>query len=155
MRDIGTTNKPDKTLKVFNLLMEMAHAVLKDADRHLHKAAGLSSGKFVVLVVLSASGGIMTAAKLAERTGTRPHNITVLIERMKLDGLVATERNDVDRRFVHIRLSAKGRSVLAHAMPAAREVVARVMTSISEPDLTVLERLLTVLKQNTCRDSSK
>lgn len=155
MQDIVTTGDPSTALTVFNLFIQTAHAVLKDADRHLHKAAGLSAGKFGVLLVLSASGGIMTAAKLAERTGTRPHNITVLIERMKRDALVTTERRDVDRRFVYIRLTDKGRSVLAQAMPTAREVVARVMTSISEPDLAVLERLLAVLKQNTCRGSSK
>ena len=88
MRDIFAAVNPSTSLRVFNLFVETAHAVLKDADNHLNKAAGLSASKFVVLMVLAFSEGTMTAAKLAERTGTKPHNITKLIERMKRDGLI-------------------------------------------------------------------
>ena len=155
MRDNISTRNPDTVLKVFNLFVETAHAVLKDADSHLYRGAGISAGKFVVLMVLASSGGTMTAAKLAERSSTKPHNITKLVDRMKRDGLVAAERRDVDRRFVYIQLTDKGRGVIAKAMPAARETVARIMASISEPDLAVLERLLSVLKQNTRSGSVK
>lgn len=155
MKDIFATADPITPLKVFNLFIETAHAVLKDADSHLDKAAGLSAGKFVILMVLAFSEGTMTAAKLAERTGTKPHNITKLIERMKQDGLVTTERSGIDRRFVYISLTDGGRSIINQAMPAARETVARVMASISEPDLAVLERLLRVLKQNARGGSAK
>jgi len=145
---IKQSRSSQAALKVFMLFVETAHAVLKDADKLLHQAVGLSTGQFVVLMVLSYSGGTITSAKLAERTGTRPHNITTLVDRMELNGLVATERRETDRRFVYIMLTDKGRSVLEKAMPAARKVVAKATTTLAEPELAELERFLITIKQN-------
>ncbi len=39
---------PGRALRVFNLFLETAHAVLEGANSNLNKAAGLSAGKFVV-----------------------------------------------------------------------------------------------------------
>jgi DNA-binding MarR family transcriptional regulator len=149
------TGKSKMAIKVFNLCIETANAVLKNDDKNLKQAVGLSASQFVVLLVLSSSGGSLTSAKLAQRTGTRPHNITTLVDRMKRDGLVATERGEIDRRFVHIHLTDKGRSVLDKARPAARETVARIFATLAETDLAVLEKLLTVLRRNAMGDPGK
>jgi DNA-binding MarR family transcriptional regulator len=97
----------------------------------------------------------MPAAKLAEKTNTTPHNITTLVDRMKSDGLVTTKRSKVDRRIVRTRLTDKGRPVLAQALPTTRKVVARLTASMNEQDLAASGRLLTIVKQNIYKDSSK
>jgi DNA-binding MarR family transcriptional regulator len=155
MRNTDTTENQNMAIRVFNLFVETAHSVMREADRQLYKAAGLSAGKFTVLIVLSVNGGAMTAAKLAKGTNTRPHNITTLVDRMKKDGLLTTERNESDRRSVRIRLTDKGRAVLAQALPAAREIVARLTASMSKQELAASEKLLTKVKQNIYRGSSK
>ena len=67
---------------------------------------------------------------------------------MRRDGLVTTERNNSDKRFVNVTLTDKGRDVLGRAMLVATEVVNQVMLSISEDDSALLEKPLRVLRQN-------
>jgi DNA-binding MarR family transcriptional regulator len=93
----------------------------------------------------------MTSAKLAKRTNTRPHNITTLADRMKKDGLITTERSEVDKRLVIIRLTDKGQSVIDKALPLAQEVISGITSSISEQDLVTSEKVLTMVTQNIYR----
>ncbi|GAH91782.1 unnamed protein product, partial [marine sediment metagenome] len=67
---------------------------------------------------------------------------------MKRDGLIRTERNPRNRRFVNVLLTDKGREVLMHAMLIAREIVDQVMSSINEDDALLLEKTLRALRQN-------
>ncbi len=90
----------------------------------------------------------MTPSKIAEWTFKERHNITTLVDRLKREGLVRTERSLKDKRFVNIILTAKGRRVLKQATPVARKIVDQVMSSISEGDAVLLEKSLRVLRQN-------
>ncbi len=138
----------DAVLRTFILFVQTARAVLKYADAHLYRKAHLSTIKLIVLRVLASNNGVMTPSEVAEWTQTERHNITALVDRMRRDGLVTTERNSSDKRLVNITLTDKGRDVLSRAMLVAREVVDRVMLSISEDDAALLEKQLRVLRQN-------
>jgi DNA-binding MarR family transcriptional regulator len=142
------TEHDDIILKTFILFAQTAHAVLKYSDAHFYRKARLSVIKFIVLQILATKGGAMTPSEIAEWTFRERHNITTLIDRLKRDGLIRVERNNRDRRFVSVTLTAKGRKVLKQAAPVAREIVDRVMSSISEKDAVPLEKLLRVLRRN-------
>jgi len=138
----------DIILRTFILFVQTAHTVLKYADAHFYQKAGLSAIKFIVLRILATNSGTMTPSEIAQWTFRERHNITTLVRRLERDGLVSTKRNDTDKRFVNIVLTARGRKVLKQATPAAREIVNRVMLSISEGDGVLLEESLRVLRQN-------
>jgi MarR family 2-MHQ and catechol resistance regulon transcriptional repressor len=138
----------DTILRSFILFVQTAYAILKYADAHLYRKARLSISKLIVMRALASNNGSITPSELAEWTQTERHNITTLIERMKRDGLIRTERNPRDRRFVNVSLTDKGREVLMQAMPVAREIVDQVMSSISEDDALLLEKSLRGLRQN-------
>ncbi len=121
---------------------------MKYANTHFYRKEGLSVIKFMVLQILATNGGTMTPSQIAEWTFRERNNITTLVERMKRDGLVGVERKNRDKRFVSVTLTAKGRKVLKQAMPVAREIVNRVMLSITEGDAVPLEKSLRVLRQN-------
>jgi MarR family transcriptional regulator, organic hydroperoxide resistance regulator len=142
-------------LSVFNLFVETSHLVLKYADSTLEKSTGLSAAKFIVLAILENSGGTLTSAKLATQTGTKPHNITKIIDGMKKEGTVSTRKNDSDRRFVYISLTDEGRSILTRAKPVASEVVAKTMASMNSEDFVTITRLLNVLKKNSAENQAK
>jgi len=135
-------------LRTFILFVQTAYTVLKYADAHFYRAARLSIIKFIVLQALAVNGGSMTPSEIAEWTFKERHNITTLVDRLKRDGLVRTERSNKDKRFVHVILTAKGRRVLKQATPVAREIVDQVMLSFSEGDAVLLEKSLRVLRQN-------
>ena len=121
---------------------------MKYANAHFYREDGLSAVKFMVLRILAANGGTMTPSEIAEWTFRERHNITTLVDRLEKDDLVMTERNDRDKRFVDVTLTAKGRKVLKQTTPIARAIVNRVMSSVSEGDAARLEKSLRVLRQN-------
>jgi len=135
-------------LRTFILFVQTADAVLKYADAHFYRKARLSVIRHVVLQILATNGGTMTPSQIAEWTFRERHNITTLVDRLKRDGLVRTERKNRDKRFVNVTLTAKGRKVLEQTTPVAREIVNGVMLSISEGDAVRLGKLLGILRQN-------
>ena len=142
-------HKEDSILGTFILFVQTADAVLKYADAYFYRKARLSIIKFVALQGLSTSGGTMTLTEIARWTLREPHNITTLVNRLRQDGLVKTEHNKADKRFVNVTLTDKGWEVLSQAKPAAREIVNQVMSSISQDDAGLLEKQLGVMRQNT------
>lgn len=138
----------DTILRTFILFVQTADAVLKYADAHFYRKARLSVIKHVVLRILATNGGTMKPSEIAEWTLRERHNITTLVGRLERDGLVRAERNDRDKRSVNVTLTVKGRKVLKQATPVAREIVNRVMLSISEGGAVRLEKSLRVLRQN-------
>ncbi len=111
----------DSVLRTFIPLVQTAHAILKYADTHLYRKLRLSVVRFMVLQALA--NGAMTPSKIAHWLDRNPNGISVLVDRMKRDGLVSAERNNKDRRVVSITLMDKGREVLSQAMPVAGEIV--------------------------------
>ncbi len=73
----------DTILRTFILFVQTADAVLKYADAHLYKKAGLSVIKFMVLKILATNGVIMTPSKIAEWMLRERHNITTLVARLE------------------------------------------------------------------------
>ena len=138
----------DDVLRTFILFIQTAQAVLKYVDAHLYRKARLSTIKLIVLRVLASNNRAMTPSEVAEWTQTERHNITALVDRMRRDGLVTTERNSSDKRFVNITMTDKGREVLSQAMPVARKIVNHVMSSLTEADAALLGKELGVLRQN-------
>ena len=147
-RKLIDIDHPDTILRTFILFVQTADAVLKYADAHFYRKARLSIIKHVVLQILATNGGTMTPSQIAEWTFRERHNITALVDRLKRDGLVRTERRNRDKRFVDVTLTAKGRKVLKQTTREAREIVNRLMLSISEGDAVRLEKSLRVLRHN-------
>jgi len=143
--DVGLDNI---ILGTFILFVQTADVVLKYADARFYREAHLSVIKYVVLQILAANGGTMTPSQIAEWTFRERHNITTLVGRLKREGLVKTDRKNRDKRFINVTLTAKGRRVLKQIMPAANEIVNRVMLSIGEGDAGPLEKSLRTLRQN-------
>ena len=138
----------DVTLRTFIMFVQTAHIVLKYADAHFYRKTGLSAIKFIVLNALAVNGGSMRPSEIAQWTYRERHNITTLVDRLKRDELVKTNRNRKDRRVVTVTLTDKGQQVLSEATPVSWKIVKEVMTSFSEDDAALLEKQLKVLRQN-------
>ena len=90
----------------------------------------------------------MRPSEIAQWTYRERHNITTLVDRLKRDGFVETNRNSKDRRVITVTLTDKGQHVLSEATPVSWEIVKEVMRSISEDDAVLLEKQLRILRQN-------
>jgi DNA-binding MarR family transcriptional regulator len=138
----------DPVQRTFMLFIVAAREVDKYSDRHFFLSLGLSTVKFVVLKALSVSGGTLNHSDLATWTGTRLHNITTLVRRMKGEGLVTTETSIKDRRFKKVKLTDKGRDTFTQASAVAREIISEIMSGIDKPDVANLEKILIALRKN-------
>jgi len=68
---------------------------------------------------------------------------------MSREGLVKTKRDPDDRRLVNVTLTSKGRELMSKATPVVEEIIAQVMSSISEDNVAILEEPLRIIRQNT------
>lgn len=97
----------------------------------------------------------MTHSQLAIWTNTKRHNITTLVERMKKEGLVTTERSQKDKRFVQVRVTDEGRKVLEQAAPLAQKIVEQLMLGIDRNEALKMERLLKIMRANIDQESGR
>jgi len=147
-REINHIETIGRTLMVF---MQTARVMSKYIDSYFYNKCQLSFIKFMVLKILASRKGTVTHTEIAEWTQTELHNITQLIGRMKKENLVYTERSDEDKRKVYVFITDEGQRVLDQALPVAREIVDKVMSSITEYDAGELSKVLEVLRNNSYR----
>ncbi|MHB8606190.1 MAG: MarR family winged helix-turn-helix transcriptional regulator [Thermoplasmatota archaeon] len=83
-----------------------------------------------------------TPRELAERLHVTPATVTGLLNKLEEGGLVARERDDDDRRVVHLRVTAKGDQVVKRIRARWRESLATVFETLSDDELADLARLL-------------
>ncbi|HXZ94105.1 MAG TPA: MarR family transcriptional regulator [Burkholderiales bacterium] len=78
-------------------------------------AAGLTSQHYQAMLVLRAcSEGVrITIAELAQQLLIKHNSAVGLVDRLAQEGLVARAQSRADRRKVELRLTARGRRVLA------------------------------------------
>jgi DNA-binding MarR family transcriptional regulator len=135
-------------LPVFRHFMNVSRIFYKEADSYLEKLFGVSSGKFAVLMALYFNDGPVSSSNLARITVTRPNNITALVQRLKKQNLVTTDKEAADLRFVMVRLTPEGQALMDKAMPAARQFVMSTMAGFDEKEAVALDSCLTRLEKN-------
>jgi DNA-binding MarR family transcriptional regulator len=105
-------SKPDyQTLAQVRYLLRKFMAFSHDAAR----AAGLTVQQHQALLAIHGFPGLrrVMVGELAERLNVRHHSVVGLLDRLAAKSLVLRRRNSLDRRRVHIELTAKGRALLA------------------------------------------
>jgi DNA-binding MarR family transcriptional regulator len=148
MDKMVTLNHEDLVIRTFMLFLQLAIATTKYVDSRFYRAQKSSMIKYSALKFLVINGGIMKHSELARWTYTKKHNITTLVERMKEEKLVTTERNKKDKRIIEIRITDKGRETYKHATPVARSIVQELMRDMDTSDVRKFEKLLNSMKTN-------
>lgn len=102
---------------------------------------GLRKVEFTVLSLVASNEGL-TAAQLASALAFTAPNTAAWIERLVRRGLVCREQHVQDRRALHIRTTAEGRTLHAQALEAIREGEALALTRLSPGERLMLGELL-------------
>ncbi|MBI2510846.1 MAG: MarR family transcriptional regulator [Opitutae bacterium] len=116
-------------------------------------AAGISQGRFGVLMLLShCSGprngnascatGPRTPAELADAAGVTRATMTGLIDTLERDGYVVREPDPSDRRMLLVRLTRKAENFLTRFLPIHFRGASEVMGALSDSERKTLVRLL-------------
>lgn len=71
-----------------------------------------------------------------------------LIDRLERDGFIVRERNDIDRRVIHIKLTDKGDKLISELMPIGTEFNDDLLAGIDEEELMIYEKVLNKMISN-------
>jgi DNA-binding MarR family transcriptional regulator len=145
LKEISYEDTFGKALMVFT---QTTHLVEKYIDASFYKNAPITFTKFLFLKILANNDGAMNASQVAEWTHIEIHTMTKLVARLKKDSLVFTERSDLDKRKINISITDKGRSVVEQSMPVAKEIIDKIMKSVTKEDAVKFIQILDVLREN-------
>ena len=95
------------------LLHKLGNEVLRRAEGPLDEM-GLTGREYMTLAVLD-SDAPSSQAELAALCGLLPAQLVAVIDELERDGLAERSRDDADRRRSVVRMTAKGRRLLARA----------------------------------------
>jgi DNA-binding MarR family transcriptional regulator len=102
------------------LMHKLGSEVLRRAEGPLDEM-GLSGREYVILAVLD-SDAPRSQAELAALCGLLPAQVVTVIDELERDGLAERRRDDDDRRRSVVRMTAKGRRMLAQADALAARI---------------------------------
>jgi len=93
------------------LIHKLGNEVMRRAERPLEEM-GLTGRQYIALAVLQ-SDAPTSQAELARMLGLLPAQLVAVIDELERDGLAERRRDNVDRRRSVVRLTPKGRRLLA------------------------------------------
>ena len=112
------------------------------------KVADLTPAQYNVLRILrgAASEGA-TCGQISERMVTKDSDITRLLERLDARGLIARERDAQDRRYITVKITPEGLSLLASLDEPIAQCHKRQIGHLGKERLTSLGKLLDVARE--------
>ena len=138
----------EPVVQVFMLFIQTARLARKYSDMRFFQALGLSTVKYIALKALAHNDGVLSHSKLAVWTDTKRHNISTLVKRMEIEGLVTTRTSNEDRRFTMVELTDKGRDLLSQADVVGYDLIKKAMSGIDKQKAVQLDRILRILRDS-------
>ena len=124
MRERYQGNKEEsRALKTYVKLMRAAESVTARTHRHL-SSTGLTISQFAVLEALYQLGPL-SQREIGQKILRSSGNITMVIDNLEKIGRVRRERNEADRRFFIVHLTAKGYNFINKIFPPHAAVIAK------------------------------
>lgn len=126
-------------LNSYTKLMRAAETVTVRVSRTM-SAAGLTISQFGVLEALHHKGPLCQrdiAAKILKSTG----NITLVIDNLEKQGLVTRERTSEDRRYLTIRLTGQGETLIRTVFADVEAAIIVEMSALTADEQETLGRL--------------
>lgn len=107
-------------------LLAQASQLISTEFHEVVQAAGFSVSEWRVLATL-ASKPSLSIGGLADITLSKQPTVTRLLDRMEAKALVERHAHDTDRRVTMVRITPKGRTIVADLMEQAKEHEQRVL----------------------------
>jgi DNA-binding MarR family transcriptional regulator len=126
------------------LLTMLRHAagVVENRLERAVEARGLSLAKLGVLHALAARGGSLPLGRLADSLSCVRSNITQLVDRLEVDGLVRREPDPADRRSTLATITEEGRRRYEAASRAQDEAEREILGTMPAEQRQQLAALL-------------
>jgi DNA-binding MarR family transcriptional regulator len=107
---------------------------------------GVSMPQMYILITLLERGPT-TVSELASLLSISAPSASSIVDRMEEHGMVTRERDEIDRRIVHVSISPKGRGMVDDMMGMRREFTSRLLESMSDDDLDHVVRAVEAVRR--------
>jgi len=131
--------KTAQALDTFVKLMRAANSVSAATNSEL-AAADLTVSQFAVLEVLYHAGPLCLT-EIARKILTTGGNLTLVVNNLEKRGLVQRKQSADDRRFFSLRLTPKGKNLIAEIFPKQAAEITRVIGVLSPEEQAEMARL--------------
>jgi MarR family transcriptional regulator, 2-MHQ and catechol-resistance regulon repressor len=145
-RICGSIRNPayDRRMPPLSVADPLAHRALEAlmrAEAHVRRSvaaelarAGLSTGAFSVLVVLTNAGGELGLRALRRRLGWSKANATEVTAALEQEGLVIRRRLVNDRRAMAVGITAEGAEMVQRVFPTHADRVSEAFAVLDEEE---------------------
>lgn len=137
-----------RALNTYVKLMRATESVTARAHRQL-STFGLSFSQFGVLEALYHRGP-MSQSEIGQKILRSSGNMTMVIDNLEKRQLVKRERSQVDRRFLIIHLTEKGRKLISEIFPSHAREITREFDVLTASEQQTLGRLCKKLGLKDC-----
>lgn len=147
VRQVGAAARASWLESPGRLIAVLSHCMRRGLDQELARHGEATSAHLIVLMMLACEGSI-TAAELAKRLSQDPGAMTRLLDRMQARALIRRVRQEEDRRRVCIELTAQGAKLIPVLERAGKVVVTRALRDFSATEQRELSAFLKRMIQN-------
>jgi MarR family transcriptional regulator, 2-MHQ and catechol-resistance regulon repressor len=119
--------------RALEALMRAESRVRRSVAVELQRA-GVSTGAFSVLVVLTTAGGELELRTLRRRLGWSKANATEVTAALEQQGLVSRRRLASDRRTMSVALTADGAELVQRVFPTHADRVSQAFAALDEDE---------------------
>jgi DNA-binding MarR family transcriptional regulator len=144
LKDEIKQTKPFSSLQEEALLnIRRTSGFLEHSTHQMFKGHDLTESQYNVLRILRGAGaGGLRCSEIGERMISRDPDITRLLKRLELRGLVERRPDTCDRRVIHIRISEAGSRVLKQLDPVVETATSELVAHMNKERLGLLIDLM-------------
>jgi DNA-binding MarR family transcriptional regulator len=137
----------DSVLQEVYLNLWRTYDRLRAIEDELFARYELTAQQYNVLRLLKAARDAVPTLALGDRLVSRAPDVTRMIDRLEIRGLVTREKQAGDRRVVRVRITDAGSKLLADIADPLAECHARQLGHLNDADLKRLSALLREARQ--------
>jgi DNA-binding MarR family transcriptional regulator len=108
---------------------------------------GLTPQKYMVLMAIRLIENPATVSDVAQWLDRNTNSVSLIVDRMKKEGLVTRSRSLGDRRTVRLSLTQKGQEMLDQASIPGWDLVQDMMSPLTEKELNTFADLLEPIRK--------
>ena len=128
-------------------LYHQTYNLLYRCEEVMFSKVGLTPQKYMVLMAIRLIEEPVTVSDVAQWLDRNTNSISLIVDRMKKDSLVARTRNLGDRRTVRLSLTQKGKEKLDEANIPGWDLIQEMMSPLSEKELNTFAGLLETIRK--------
>lgn len=115
----------------------------------------ISSAQFIVIAMLAASSGVMSASDLCKGISYDAGAMTRMLDRLESKGLIRRNRSTEDRRLMHLELTEEGRAVYPRMREISMAVANHFLRGFTKTEVRQLEGLLGRMFENAQAEAQR